>query len=328
MYSFFIGNLGTKSKSINGQVSKSIELLNLLSESKRIVVVDTDNFLTFRRIIYLFNVKEVNVVLGFNGLTFFLPILFFIKKYINNYKLNIFLVGGWIEEFLSIRKYYWKYFAYSVTYVESSEIAERLSIKGLNVYTFPNFRILPLLSPKNLVSSGRFKFRFCFISRIIESKGVLTAINLVNEMGRKGIPVLLDFYGPIDPKMEDMFNSMLSENIRYIGCITSSKDVLKTLTDYDFSVLPTKYSGECIPGIVIESMMAGTPAIVTDFKYLKELVLNGVNGFIFNEEIFITSVISSLENLNDDGYKKISSNCISFVSQNQSVDVAKRILDI
>ena len=325
---FFIANLGRKSNSINGQVAKSIDLLDLLSESRRLIVVDTDDFITFKRIVYLFKVKEVNVVLGYNGLTVFLPLLYFFKSYINNFNIKIFLVGGWIEEFLRIRKYYWRYLASCVIYVESSEIAERLAIRGLNVYKFPNFRNLPLLFPKKLVSSESYSYRFCFISRLVESKGVFIAIDLVNELCRKEIPVSLDFYGPIDPKIDSKFISMLNDSIRYNGCLTSSRDVLRTLSNYDFSILPTKYSGECVPGIIVESMMAGTPAIVTDFKYLKELVFNDFNGFIYREEYFIDSVISALENLSADSYYKLSSNCIRFVEQNQSINVAKRILEL
>jgi len=324
----FIGNLGTNGLKLNGQVIKATELLNLLRLYNKVNVVDTSNFKSFSKVFKIFISRSVYLSLGYNGLYYVLPLIFFVKKYLKSFKVEIFLVGGWIELFLQNHPRYWKYLSETRIYVESNTISVRLNTCGLNSCTFPNFRNLPLLKPKGLYSHDNKRLTFCFISRIIESKGVFKVIDLVNELNKRGIDVTVDFYGPIDPSIQSKFHSKLTYKINYLGCLNDSLDVLNTLNLYDFCVLPTSYPGECIPGILVESMMAGTPVIVTDFKFLNEIVINNFNGYIYDDGNFVNSICDTIKNLKLDSYLAMSRNCLQFVSEKQSIDEAKRILDV
>ena len=48
-------------------------------------------------------------------------------------------------------------------------------------------------------------------------------------------------------------------------------------------LLPTNWASEGVPGTLVESKIAGIPAIVSDICYNVEIVENGVNGIVLME---------------------------------------------
>jgi glycosyltransferase involved in cell wall biosynthesis len=152
-------------------------------------------------------------------------------------------------------------------------------------------------------------------------------IDLIKELEYHNITATVDFYGPIDPSIKNKFYGSLTNTIRYMGNLDDSRNVIDKISNYDFTLLPTYYDGECIPGVLVESMMAGTPVIVTDFKFLNEIVTNKFNGYIYKSDNFISSICNDLVVLNNSIYFDMSKNSIEFVIKNQSILVAKNILN-
>jgi glycosyltransferase involved in cell wall biosynthesis len=52
------------------------------------------------------------------------------------------------------------------------------------------------------------------------------------------------------------------------------------ISQYDALMLPTYYTTEGHPGVLIEAMHAGVPIIATQVRTFPELVTHGVNGFL------------------------------------------------
>ena len=68
--------------------------------------------------------------------------------------------------------------------------------------------------------------------------------------------------------------------IRYCGLLDDAM-VIETLATYDANIFATYFKGECLPATVIESLKASTPVIISNWKYNKEIVTDGVEGFVF-----------------------------------------------
>ena len=89
-----------------------------------------------------------------------------------------------------------------------------------------------------------------------------------------------------------MFNKC--EYIKYHGSIIpDGKTEYEVLSQYDVFLLPTEHIGEGLPGALIDAYIAGLAVLVSNWKYAKEYVLNGENGYIFEyqnyEDMYVKS---------------------------------------
>lgn len=148
-----------------------------------------------------------------------------------------------------------------------------------NVVVVENFRDVSIES-KKYNSSG--KLNLVYASRICENKGIFDLLEAVVKINNKKTRVSLTVYGDIQLSRDDKkrFNSYLSDDIKYNGIINqaNSIDVLKR---YDLFVLPTKYHGEGTSGSLIESLIAGTPVLISSYSQAKLLIDDQRNGFIY-----------------------------------------------
>lgn len=69
--------------------------------------------------------------------------------------------------------------------------------------------------------------------------------------------------------------------IRYMGDVPFDKSV-ETLCKYTALLFPTYYEGEGFAGTLIDAMAAGVPAIVSNWKYNKEVVIPGATGVLID----------------------------------------------
>ena len=154
------------------------------------------------------------------------------------------------------------------------------SYYGLNnVKTFPNIRLTNPVC--NLEKNGKY----VFLSRINFNKGIFDLIDSVNEINESADKkIYLDIYGTfqLSKKERCTFDMLLKNNscISYCGSVNPS-EVIKTLSNYDYLVFPTKFISEGIPGVIIESLIAGTPVISSNYPQVSSLLKNGVNSIIF-----------------------------------------------
>ena len=163
--------------------------------------------------------------------------------------------------------------------VETNGMQEAFKTLGLQ-YTdvFPNAR---LADRSRIPVTHDSKLRCVFFSKICVDKGVDYILSEFEDV--EGIT--LDFYGHIDAGIKDRFESFISthSNVTYKGVFDAVKnDVYEELSKYDVLLLPTKWKGEGIPGILVESKMAGITAIVSKMNYNGEIVVDGVEGIVLD----------------------------------------------
>lgn len=140
-----------------------------------------------------------------------------------------------------------------------------------------------------------------YASRICQNKGIFDLLEVVSNLNKEGkTNISLDVFG--DNQLEkdelELFNSFLSENIKYLGEIHQSEMIGK-IKEHDVFCLPTKYHGEGTPGVLIESFIAGTPVLISSYSQANLLVKKDVTGFIYeigNKDELKKAILRLLEN--------------------------------
>ena len=170
-------------------------------------------------------------------------------------------------------------------YVEGNMMKIELEKQGLkNVKVVPNFKPITYLSQPTPKSANE-PYRFVFLSRIHPNKGIkeiVEATKQLNEMGMQN-KFTVDFYGKIEPGYEEEFNATIAplSNVSYRGFLNLMDNRgYEELSTYDVMLFPTYYEGEGFPGVVIDANMSGLPIIASDWHMNREVVVNGLTGYI------------------------------------------------
>jgi glycosyltransferase involved in cell wall biosynthesis len=121
-------------------------------------------------------------------------------------------------------------------------------------------------------------FRFCFVGRLLQTKGLEELVNAFNIVSRKYTSAVLEIYG------EGPFRNALSKQIT--SCELNDKVIMhgnvangwEKLYDADCFVFPSWYEG--FSGSLIEAMMSGIPIIASDIPMNLEAVSDNSTALI------------------------------------------------
>lgn len=302
--SLVLGPLMTRKpeRQANGQTIKCHNVLALLEHASGATeTIDTSRPLVFLGKLAALafrppaNLEHVALLPGRRGLRTWFPLAVFVlllafrsRNRTFPPRLTYFVVGGWLPTVASGRIPLVRYTLSKLDLiaVETRRMRDELVAQGLfNVQQVRNFRstIPSAITTKDTLYSVVPPVRFVYLSRITPTKGPLRAIHFLEELRRRGLTTILDFYGPVDADYEN-FWSMVHERdwVNHQGEFRSS-EVMSIAIKYHFHILLTDYPGEGIPGTIVEAMAAGVPSITTDWLDLHEAVLNNTTGFLLSE---------------------------------------------
>ncbi len=118
------------------------------------------------------------------------------------------------------------------------------------------------------------------IARLLREKGVFEYAAASKRLRDQGIACRMDLLGPYDSNPgaidEDQVNAWIAEHlISYLG---ETDDVRPYLRACSVLCLPSYREG--LPRTILEALAIGRPIITTDVPGCRELVIDGVNGFI------------------------------------------------
>jgi len=131
------------------------------------------------------------------------------------------------------------------------------------------------------------KFRILFAGLLEESKGYFDLI--------KAVPILKKNHPDIEvflagrwrangfkKKVESYVQvNNLETQVKFLGVVTGEEKIQLFKTS-DVFVLPTYFYLEGQPVVILEAMAAGLPVITTDRGSIKEMIIQGENGFIIS----------------------------------------------
>lgn len=283
-----IGNFGYNTNQLGGQNVKTRDVYRLILEQHNGLVdyYDTEDFqiqtlsifVMFRK---LMSCKKLVYLPAHKNLKIIFPIIYLLSL-IFKFKINYFVVGGWLREFLSCKPLHRNMLSkINGIHVETQRLKNELEeyYYFKNVDIFPNFRFFDI-DNRYTHREIRDRLKLVFVSRVEKSKGLDTLLELAKIIEKSELSqrISIDFYGQIK---DSFFDENLS-NInfyRYQGVLNPS-EVIPTLKKYDILIFPSHYDGEGCPGILVEAMAAGLPIIASNWKYNSEFVDNGKNGML------------------------------------------------
>jgi glycosyltransferase involved in cell wall biosynthesis len=153
-----------------------------------------------------------------------------------------------------------------------------------NTFYLPGCRTL---TPFTITQKdGRTDFRIIFLGHITRLKGPLVLLEALKLLpGICNQKVTCDFYGPLHDEIHAEFLQELESvpSAHYCG-VAEPGTGPQLISTYDALVLPTYYTTEGHPGVLIEAMHAGVPVISTQVRTLTELITDGMNGFLVPQE--------------------------------------------
>ncbi|ARU59505.1 glycosyl transferase, group 1 family protein [Oleiphilus messinensis] len=115
--------------------------------------------------------------------------------------------------------------------------------------------------------------RFLFFSEVKPSKGIFEALKASDTLPSN---CRLDIYGQLN------INSSIFDNhskAYYCGIVPSTRTA-SIMSEYDALIFPSYFSGEGIPGTILEALQVGLPVIATNWRDIPEVVSHEINGLI------------------------------------------------
>ncbi len=187
----------------------------------------------------------------------------------------IFMMGGTIPQSASFAQ---ELNSAKRVYVETKTMKAQLLAVGVeNAAIYPNCRERHDTTPA--IRGSRNGLSAVFFSCISKVKGA----DIVIEAARSLPGIDFHFYGRIDEGYAAEFAESCAQlpNVRYHGVYDSANgDVVGEISRYDVHLFPTVYPNEGVPGVIVETKMAGVPTIATDVCFNADLVEDGVDGFL------------------------------------------------
>lgn len=281
--------------SADGQTIKILELKNYLENrygKNEIAIVNSYGCKGNSVISYILKVakcmkssENIILIFSYKGFTKILPLVLLLNVF-NGRKLLDLVVGGnrhkRLKKNLLMRCLNRKV---DVSFVEIASMMNEYEKMGIKSAYVPNFKKL-YISKQNKNTEKGPGLKTCLFSRVCMEKGVEDAINAVVKMNELNYRVSLDIYGKIDASYIAAFEKIraaLPEYITYKGVVEYWKST-SVIEAYDYLLFPTLYDSEGFPGTVIDAFCAGVPVIATDNSYNKEIIEDGVTGFVYTRQ--------------------------------------------
>lgn len=231
--------------------------------------------------------KNIIFLTDENGIKVF-PMFLTVLNLFYNKKVHYYVVGGWLNQYLDrvrINKYFIK--KIDAIYVELPSMKSYMDKnKFSNTVYINKFRdFTPITLSDIEYYHNNQSYKLCTFSRVLKEKGIEEAINSVIKVNEKYGEIVyeLDIYGKIDPNYEIEFKEILDKSpnyIKYCGVIDYNESN-KVLKKYFALLFPTYYKSEGYPNTFVDAFAAGVPVIASDFKYNRELINEGHDGFLY-----------------------------------------------
>lgn len=156
--------------------------------------------------------------------------------------------------------------------------------------------------------------RFLFIGRIMKEKGIEEYLEAAKYISNKYSNVEFQIVGPYEEeRYKDVISNLNNPKIKYLG---KSDDVRKEIKEVDCIINPTYHEG--MSNVLLEGAAMGKPLMASNISGCKEIVEDGVNGYLFEPkntqnliekiEEFLKLSSSEREKLGRAGRQKVEEN--------------------
>ena len=187
-----------------------------------------------------------------------------------------------------------------------------------------NIKILPLgIDAPKYPRLSKFPFPSAvFLGRLVKMKGLESAIQAAREISEKLPDFKLFVIGSGPPEYITSLNS--PSCVEFLGKV-SEEDKYKYLSKSHFLIHPSYKEGFGLT--VLEAGVMGTPTIARRGSNLDELIQNEKTGWLFNNNIDISTIF--IKSYNTNLYNNISSTCSDNLSKylwNRKLLLSKKLI--
>jgi glycosyltransferase involved in cell wall biosynthesis len=282
--SYFIGPVNKNEQPKGGDQFKNRILFDILqSINKDLRLIDTVRISGRLKILLLLILEKIGQI----------EYLFISASSVSSYKFikllsertkrktTYFVIGGALPEIINENNFKPAvYNSLKSTLVEGAFLQQKLGELGVISKVLPNFKYRNYNKPKNSVLSEILKL--VFVSRITESKGVLTILEALDGLAKESVSCT--FFGPCDTKMKEAISkNAFAHYDGYLNFYSNPEESYSKLAEFDAMVFPTKWYGEGFPGVFLDAFMVGLPIICSDWNMNSEVIQDGYNGFVLKE---------------------------------------------
>lgn len=147
---------------------------------------------------------------------------------------------------------------------------------------------------KKLISSKSKILKILFVGNIEKIKGLDRIIQLMSELENSQLNIV----GKIKdkPYFENIllkYNLLFKEKkVIYLGELKNNK-LYDMYVSSDILVLPSLY--DSYPSVVLESLMSGTPVIISNMVGTKDIIINGRNGYVFKDDKELKDILLKIQ---------------------------------
>lgn len=256
-------------------------------------------------------VDLINLLIHYRPQIMYLPIcqtlkglirdyLFMLLAKIRNTKIVIHLHGSYFRTLYDNSNIFGKFFISKCCKLFSRALVVGESLRYIFEDLVPSYRIDVVsvgidkgfvnYNPSYILKQNSDSLKILFLSNLTLTKGFYDVI--------KSIPLVVQKFDAIYNRLEFIFagefwdtyatmrevKEYISEKnitsyIKFCGRVTGTAKQNLYLSSHIF-VLPTYYNNEGQPTVILEAMAAGLPVIATDKGAIKDMVIDGYNGFI------------------------------------------------
>ncbi len=292
-----IGHFGANQNILDGQTIKTKILYDELKNISDLQILKVDTYYKKERplkllidtFVCLFKTRNIIILLSGNGMRFYFPLLYVFSKIFGTRVFHD-VIGGNLDKYVKMNPKFKKYLnQFVVNWVETDGLKNKLeSCDIMNCEVIPNFKKLNIISNCELPAYP--PYGFCIFSRVMQEKGIETAIEAINAVNKDSGKEIcqLDIFGRIDEGYQDRFEKVLQKHpagVKYKGTVHYDRSV-EAIKGYYALLFPTYWEGEGFPGTIVDAFSAGLPVVATDWNCNSEIVENKVNGILYpNGEI-------------------------------------------
>lgn len=155
-----------------------------------------------------------------------------------------------------------------------------------NVYYCSNG--IPEISYKAKPKQSSKKLQLLFLSNLIAAKGVFTLLEACSLLTLKGVEFTCTYIGgegdvttkELEAKIKEL---NLADVVVYEGKKYASEKY-KAYATSDIFVLPTFYTNECFPLVLLEAMQFSLPLVASNEGGIPDIIDEGINGFMIKSK--------------------------------------------
>lgn len=160
---------------------------------------------------------------------------------------------------------------------DKSELIKRKVLHDTKIMVIPGIGIdTRVFYPEESVPNAK---RVVMFARLLKSKGIIDYCEVAKIVREKRKDIEFELYGQeAEIKATDLKPYIDSQIIKYCGFTKNSKEIMLSSR----ILVSTSFYREGMPRVILEAMALGKPVIASNTVGSKDLVKNGVTGYLFN----------------------------------------------